>query len=354
MKRALHVLVLAGGGGTRLWPLSRRRNPKPFLPIARGKSPLRRAVDLALRVAGPGRVWVIAAQPILRRARAHLNPQKGIGYIAEPEPKNTAAALALGSWRVHQRAGARWVLGIPADQWVRRPRIFHNLVRRLTANRDDRSLITFGIRPRHANPGYGYIDIGRKIGPSVFEARRFVEKPPASRAARYLRRGRWVWNSGMFLWRPEAYLAELRRLMPRVAAAVGDLESGPPAVRRRGRRRWSALAPISVDHGILEHAARVAVAPCRIGWQDLGTWDCLGSLLPRAGDGTMHTGRYVSLGGQDCLVYAPCQLTVNIGVRGVGVIATPDVLLLFERGRDQHVRQAVERLKRHRGTERFL
>jgi mannose-1-phosphate guanylyltransferase len=298
-------------------------------------------------------VRVVAAARLARAARAHLGRKAGVGYVVEPGPRNTAAALALGTAFCRRRLGAEWVLCLPADQWVRRPRALASCVRRIVRAAPRGWLVTFGIRAASPHTGYGYIRTGRPLGGPLRAARRFVEKPSARRATELVRSRRWVWNSGMFLWRCDDFLAEAARLLPgHVAAAEALLSSSPPA-RRRGRRRWGALPAVSVDHGILERARRVAVARCDMGWMDLGSWEEVAASLPRAGDGSRREGRYLSLGGRDCLIYAPRHLTVNLGARGIGLVLTPDVALIFDRRHHQEVRRVVARLARSRPLARY-
>jgi mannose-1-phosphate guanylyltransferase len=243
--------------------------------------------------------------------------------------------------------GAEWILCLPADQWVRRASAFARLARRIAQDSEGRDrLITFGMRPRFAHPGYGYIRVGKPLGKLLRRAARFVEKPPLARARRYLRSKRWLWNGGMFLWRAETFLAEVETLLPEVAGAVADLTCGIRRRRRAGLRRWRALKPLSVDHGVLEHSGRVAVAPCEVGWQDLGSWESAASIWPRASDGTRHRGGYVSIDGSDCLVYAPQQTTVNLGVQKTGLVVTQDAILIFDRSRHEQVRRVVDLLHR--------
>lgn len=345
---------MAGGGGTRLWPLSRRARPKPLLPLAGGVSPLRRAVDLAAKVAGKEHVWVVAGQTALRRVRAHLGSGRRVHAIAEPLPRNTAAALVLGAVQIRRLRGDAWLLCLPADQWVRRPEAFSRLVRRIVSGAEEDSLITFGIPPGRANPGYGYIDVGDPLTSILRRARRFVEKPPEAAAARYVRSGRWLWNSGMFLWRSETFLLEVERLLPEVLRAASELLAGAHVSHRNALLRWRQLESISVDHAILSHARRVAVATGTFGWCDLGSWDAVASILPAAGDGTRYRGLYRSRDGRDCLVYAPGHLTFNLGVRGVGLVVTRDAVLLFDRRRHERVREVVDRLARERGLVGYL
>jgi mannose-1-phosphate guanylyltransferase len=291
-------------------------------------------------------VWIVGERSLARQARRHLGPRSRVRLIFEPAPRNTAAALALGAATVRRRAGAEWVLCLPADQWIRKPRSFARVVRRVLAHGAQRSLVTFGLRPSYATPGYGYIEVGASAGAGLRVARRFVEKPPARAAQRYVRAGRWVWNSGMFLWRAGDFLSEVERLMPEVGRAVAGLVATEPGRRRAAARDWRALDPVSVDYGILEKARRVLVAPCDIGWQDLGSWDALAQVLPRAPDGTRHFGEYRSLHGGDCLIYAPQHLTVCLGARGIGLVVTPDAILLFDRAQHQRVREVASLLRR--------
>ncbi len=347
------VLILAGGGGTRLWPLSRNSAPKPLLPIAGGRSPMHRAVELARNIAGQGRTWIVTNRAMGRKVRQHLGRQRCVKFILEPCPRDTAAAMALGVAVIQKRCGADWVLCIPADQWIRRPAALRRCVRAITHAAVEDWLITFGVKPTFANPGYGYIQLGKKLEAGLFAARRFVEKPPRARAARYVRSGRWVWNSGMFLWRPENFLAEVERLLPEVSEAVKGLSEDGRTQRKRAVDRWRELEAVSVDHGVLERARRVAVGHAHIGWSDLGSWDALAGSLMLSRDGTRHLGQYLGVDGGNCIVYAPDHLTVNLGARRVGLVVTGDCILLFDRDQHQQVRLVSMKLNGMKALRRF-
>ena len=350
MKDRIETLIVAGGSGSRMWPLARADSPKPFLPTAQGKSPLQRTVELAQRVTGGHRIWVVASQPMCRRIRVHLRKYGEIRSVIEPAPRDTAAAVSLGTATIRRKSSADWILCLPADQWVRKSTSLARIVRHAVLRSRGDSLVTFGIPASSARTGYGYMEIGSKSDEVFYRVRRFIEKPTAERASRLLRSGRWVWNSGMFLWRAEVFLNEVRRLLPEVYRTVEGLASGRRVERKRSLRAWKALRTISVDHGILEKAKKVVVSSSDIGWTDLGSWEALAETMARSKDGSLYIGKYLSVGGSECLVYSPKHLSVNVGVQGVGLIVTPDVVLMFKRGQDQRIRQVVGELRRRRGN----
>jgi len=353
MRAPLDVVVMAGGEGTRLWPLSRRAVPKPILPLAGGPSPLQRALALGRRIAGKDRVWLVASRLLARLLRTHLGKEARVRWVFEPAACNTAAALALACATVHRRRGDGWVLCLPADQWIRKPAGLVRLVRRIVAAGARDHLVTFGIPARRPHPGYGYIEPAGRISADLHQVRRFVEKPRRSRAARYIRSGRWVWNSGMFLWPSATFLDEVRRLLPSLARVVDDLVSGKASRRKAAARAWRGLEPLSVDHGVLARARRVAVARRDIGWNDLGTWDALGESMRLAPDGSRHLGEYRSIDGADCFAYAPGRLVFNLGVRGTGLVVTADAVLLFDRRQHERIREVVERLRQDPALRRY-
>jgi len=353
MRSRLDVIVMAGGGGTRLWPLSRSGTPKPLLPVAGGASPLERALALAERIAGKNRVWLVAGRSLADRLRLHVGGRKRVRWIYEPSARNTAAALALANAVVRRHRGEGWVLCLPADQWIRKPAALARLVRRIVAAGPRDHLITFGVPAARPHPGYGYIEPAGRISGELQRVRRFVEKPQRSRALRYIHSGRWVWNSGMFLWPSATFLIEVRRLQPKLARVVEGMVEGGAQQKRAAKRGWPRLKSISVDHGIMARARRVAVACRDVGWCDLGTWDALGEAMPAASDGSRHLGLYRSIDGGDCLVYAPQRLTFNVGIRNAGLVVTPDAVLLFDRRQHERVREVVERLRREPALRRY-
>lgn len=290
-------------------------------------------------------MWIVTSAALMPALRSHL-AGKRVRWILEPAPRNTAAALALAAEVIRRRVGPCWLLCLPADQWVQQVPAFCTLVRRIISQEPFDWLITFGIPPASSNPGYGYIAPGTPLSEVLRVVRRFVEKPVAAVAKRYVASGTWLWNSGMFLWHTNRFLQEVRRLQPEITRAAERVAAGLPRPTRPTLRLWRSLRPVSVDTGVMERAAAVAVARAHIGWTDLGSWEALARTFRESPDHSRSLGRYLSVGGGHCFIYAPGRLTVNVGARGIGAVITEDAVLLFDRPQHERVREVPQRLAR--------
>jgi mannose-1-phosphate guanylyltransferase len=336
-------VILSGGSGTRLWPLSRRARPKQMLDLAGGGTML--ALTVA-RVADPE----LFAAPILvagtdqAEAVAQALPETGI-LILEPEARNTAPAIALAALTV---ARDDLLLVLPSDHLVGDPAGFHDAVRRARPFAESGWIVTFGMKAERGETGFGYIERGAALGEGVHQAVRFVEKPDAATAGRYAAGGRHDWNAGIFLLSAGTYLDALQAHAPKIAKAAKGAMAG---ATRKGRRvlpdaaAFAASPSSSIDYAVMEKADKVAVVPVAIGWSDVGSWDALLDLLARDEDGNALTGDVLALDSRNCLIRSEGPLVAAIGVEDLVVIATPDAILIVPRAQSQKVRDAVEALK---------
>jgi mannose-1-phosphate guanylyltransferase/mannose-1-phosphate guanylyltransferase/mannose-6-phosphate isomerase len=336
-------VILSGGSGTRLWPLSRRTRPKQMLDLAGGGNMLALTVE---RVADPA----LFAPPLLvagkdqAEAVAAALPDAGI-LILEPEAKNTAPAIALAALTV---GPGDLLLVLPSDHLVGDLAGFHDAIRRARPLAEDGWIVTFGMKAERGETGYGYIERGPALGEGVHQAVRFVEKPDAATAGRYASGGRHDWNGGIFLMSAGTYLDALAEHAPAIAKAAGAAMAG---AKREGRRilpdagAFAAAPPLSIDYAVMEKADRVAVVPVAIGWTDVGSWDALFDLLERDEAGNALTGDVLALDARNCLIRSEGPLVAAIGVEDLVVIATADAVLIVPRAQSQKVRDAVEALK---------
>jgi mannose-1-phosphate guanylyltransferase len=336
-------VILSGGSGTRLWPLSRRARPKQMLDLAGGGNMLELTVA---RVADPA----LFAPPLLvagkdqAEAVAAALPEAGM-LILEPEAKNTAPAIALAALTAESDD---LLLVLPSDHLVGDTAGFHDAIRRARPLAEDGWIVTFGMKAERGETGYGYIERGPALGEGVHQAVRFVEKPDAATADRYAAGGRHDWNGGIFLLSAGTYLDALARHAPGIAKAAGAAMAG---AKREGRRilpdaaAFAAAPPLSIDYAVMEKADRVAVVPVAIGWTDVGSWDALFDLLERDEAGNALTGDVLALDARNCLIRSEGPLVAAIGVEDLVVIATADAVLIVPRAQSQKVKDAVEALK---------
>src|SRR5579884_283989 len=341
-------LLLAGGAGTRLWPVSRDALPKQFLPLLGDRSTYQ---ETLLRVQGP-----MFAPPVVvtgpdfhffaRRQAEEIGIEAKV--VIEPERRDSGPAIAAGSAVAAALNPRATVLALAADHVILDAEAFRATCLAGRGAAEAGSIVTFGIKPSEPKTSYGYILPGEAIGPgSVQRVARFVEKPDASTAARYLLEG-YLWNSGNFLFRADVLLAEVARLEPEMAAAVeravakaaddlGFLRLDPEAF---------ACAPQkSIDYAVIERTDRAAVVAGDFRWSDIGSWDALFDVRPRDRDGNVLHGPVVTLDTQDCVVHSDARLTALLGVKDLVVASTPDAVLVVPRARAQEVRELVAKLK---------
>ncbi len=341
-------MILAGGAGTRLWPLARASRPKPFLPLLGGKSLFRLTYERVVPLFGPERILVVtgADLAVWVRRQAPEIPRRHL--ILEGTGRNTAASIALAALWIQAQQGDAVMAVLPSDHWIHPPGAFRSVLRRgIAAARSLGGLLTIGVPARSGDTGFGYIRPGRGAGPrGIRRVERFVEKPGAAMARRMADGGGYLWNSGIFVWRATAILDQLRRHRP------GVLRPLAAWARRAPRTTWrvppEVLRRVSVtpiDRAVLERSADLRVTRGGFRWSDLGNWSALGALLAKDRRGNAGIGRVLSVGASRCLGVNPGGLCAFVGVRDLVVVRSGEVVLVCHSGSAQAVRQAVRGLR---------
>ena len=347
-------VILSGGVGTRLWPVSREAHPKPFIVLPDGQSLMQKTL---LRAAAlkPDAILTITNRDyffITRDAYAEVTLDKRIAldYLLEPVGRNTAPAIAVGAWRLREQFGdAATMLVLPSDHLIGDVAGFAAAVQAAGALAEQGYLVTFGITPTGPETGFGYIeaDQERKLGGAGMVVRRFVEKPSRAKAEEYLASGGYYWNSGMFCFRVGDFLDELARCAPEVSATVAaawQATSRADVPLVIDADAFARIVDISVDYAVMEKAARVAVVPGCFDWSDIGSWQALGELVPADAAGNRVQGEAVLVDSKDCYVRSEDRLVATLGVQNLLLVDTPDALLVADRSRAQDVRSIVKRL----------
>ncbi len=353
----LHAVILAGGTGTRFWPLSRSLAPKQLLSIVGDRSMLALTLERAKALVPEDHVWVVTTRcqaGEIRRELASLGLCR-VRVLEEPAGKNTAAAIGLAAVRV-LAADPQGILAVfPADHHIQDPKRFVDLIRQATEVASQGWLVTLGVKPGRPETGYGYIQRGERLeglqsrqGEKPFVVVRFTEKPDRERAEAYVRSGDYYWNSGIFIWRADRFLEETQRHLPGHHKGLQEIsrlfETGRSDRLDRISQIYGELESISVDYGIMERSERVAVIPVEMGWSDVGSWETVRKLLPRDGNGNVLQGDVLALDTRDCLIRSEDRLVATLGVEGLVVVDTTDALLVCEEARSQDVREIAGRL----------
>ncbi len=345
--------MLAGGAGTRFWPASRRARPKPFVRLLGPETLIEITVSRLRMLAPAERISVVSSSDLGPLLRATLAAEPEVRLLLEPAARNTAAAIAWAAARALGE-GTDGVLGIfPADHHIPKPAEFARTVRTAArAAADGEKLVLVGIQPSRPDPAYGYLRLGDGRGARPVE--RFVEKPRKALARRYVQSGRYLWNGGMLLARPERILDETRTCAPEVWSVAGSVLERIAAGRRVKRTDFEdvyrKLTPISFDYAVLERSDRVFAVRGRFPWSDIGSWDALSEHLPREGANRARKGEGgapIALDAANNVVWnATDKAMVLMGVNNLIVVETADAVLICSKERAQDIRWVVDELNR--------
>lgn len=348
----MYSVVMAGGSGTRFWPASRKARPKQLLALTSRRSLLQQTVDRMAPLTPAERVLVVTGTHHAAPVAEQLPQVPAAHIIAEPMARNTAAAAGLAAAWVAKQDPSAVCLVLPADHLITDETLFLDTLRRAAevASGDD-CLVTLGLNPRYPATGFGYIEAGDAVSedpPPVFAVRAFHEKPDLATAQAYLESGKYMWNSGMFAWRAEVLLAEIKRFIPELAEGLDELapDLGTERQAEALARVYPKLPKISIDNGVLEKSDSIRMVEADFGWSDVGSWDAMAELWPsdRAGNAG-QAGKLLAIEASGNLVSAGHRLTALLGVDNLVAVVTDDVLLILPRDRCQDVRQVIEVLK---------
>lgn len=352
--------ILSGGRGARLWPVSRELHPKPFIRLADGQSLLQKAFLRAAALDNVHEILTVTNRDLYFETADEYgelpHPETPLGFILEPQGRNTAPAIASAALTIQQRHGPEAILLVlTADHLIQNMPAFQTAVAAAVQLASQGKVVTFGIQPGHPETGYGYIEAA---GNDVLQ---FVEKPDLSTAESYLASGRFFWNSGMFCASASTLLAELAHYAPEILEGVRLTLAASTETHNAKRyqveldaQQFAQVQDLSFDYALMEKTRQAAVVPCDIGWSDVGSWNAIGDLIAADADGNRVDGDAVLHDSTNCYIRSESRLVSVVGVNDLVIVDTPDAVLVSHRDRVQDVKHIVDHLRaNHQETYRL-
>ncbi|MGD2026361.1 MAG: mannose-1-phosphate guanylyltransferase [Anaerolineales bacterium] len=355
MSEHYYAVIMAGGGGTRLWPLSRRDKPKQMLRLDGERSLFEIAVDRLLGLFPADHIMVVTSAAQAETFQQEIPDIPAENYVIEPAGRDTAAAIGLAAVAIKQHDPDAIMAVVTADHYIEREGRFLHVLRAAEQVAAEGYLVTLGIQPTYPSTGFGYIQQGSYLGTHenivVFNALSFKEKPDAQTAVEFIEAEDHSWNSGMFIWQVERILGEIALQMPQLHQALDRISAswGQPDYENVLQQVWQPLKKISIDFGIMEGAEKVAVIPARgLGWSDVGSWNAVFDVLPKSAEENAIICRdYISEDTRNTLVFAKEgseRLIVTLGIADLVIVDSGDVLLVCNKEHAQDVRGVVDQL----------
>ncbi|MDX8380546.1 MAG: mannose-1-phosphate guanylyltransferase/mannose-6-phosphate isomerase [Ghiorsea sp.] len=351
-KASLKAVVLAGGSGTRLWPMSRQQLPKQFLKLGGDESLLAATISRLKPLVEQDDVWVVTNEAhATGEAFSELNH---LHTILEPSAKNTAPAIALAAALLQENGDDPLMLVLPADHLIKDIPAFHESLKKAMKIAEEGKLVTFGIVPEHPDTGFGYIQADACNQDGNFPVKRFTEKPNLITAKSFLQQGNYFWNSGMFVWKASVILQEISKFAPEIFDVVMQMkdkwENGEPW-QEAVRHEFQNMPSISIDYAVLEQSKNVMVVPVSMGWSDVGSWDAVFDLTAKDDCNNAVSGHAVAIDCENTLLRSESRLLTAVGLKDIIAVETVDAILLCQRGESQRVREIVKRLKLNQESE---
>lgn len=356
----IYAVIMAGGSGTRFWPLSRKRRPKQVLSLFGHNSLLQETVHRLDGIVPRNQTLIVTNRQQYRVISPQLPELTKENFILEPSPRNTAPCIGLAAIHIHHRDPDAIMLVLPSDHLIRDVDTFQKRIKQAVEliHRTD-SLVTLGIPPTRPETGYGYIQFdsaSEDLPEGVYHVKTFAEKPDLSTAERFVLAGDFYWNSGIFIWRASRILAEMEEYMPEAYHQLSHIASafGTKNLPHILRSRFSRIRPISIDYGIMEVSrGPIVMLSGDFGWSDVGSWNELYHISEKNTNGNVTLGETVSVDSKNNYIYSPDKVTAVIGLSDILVVNTPNATLICPRNRAQDVKTVVDKLHKE-GRTKYL
>ena len=360
----MYAIIMAGGSGTRFWPLSREKMPKQLLKIGGEDTLILETISRVLPLIRIDDVFIVTniglSETINHQLSAKFERPWDGNFILEPEAKNTAPALGLAALHLERVDPESIMVVLAADHAIRKTSDFLNLLKRAAQTAQQDYLVTLGIKPVRPETGYGYIKLGKVLegaeNEGAFSVEAFVEKPNSETAKKYLEDGSYYWNSGIFIWKTKTFLRELEKHQPVLYQGLAEIRKSIGTDKEADviKEVFKNLAPISVDYAVMEKTDRAAVIPADIGWSDVGSWTALDDVADRDKSGNVLFGNVIDIDSHDSILYADKRLVATIGLNDIVVVDTSDATLVCSKERAQDVKKVVDELKKRKADEHLI
>jgi mannose-1-phosphate guanylyltransferase len=349
----IYAVIMAGGSGTRFWPLSREAMPKQFLAIGEPQPLLAATAERMLPLCGWKGLMVVASQKHMGPVRKILKKIPKKNLIVEPRPRNTAPAIGLAAAAIASRDPDGIMVVLPSDHIIRPPGRFRKLIRAAVSEARTGALVTLGVVPTQPETGYGYIQAGRELrsvgGSQVFEVEAFTEKPDLPRAQEFVKAGNYYWNSGMFVFKAAAIMRALASHTPELHAGLQIAFSAPDQKRNNLLKRlFNRIEGISIDYAVMEKASNIHMLPCDTQWSDVGSWAALPGVKKLDEAGSVVAGDVLALDSHGCILHSEGRLLACVGLQDMVVVETPEAILVCPVKEAQRVKLIVEELRRRK------
>jgi len=366
----IHAVILAGGSGTRFWPLSRETCPKQMLQIVGEDTLIRQTIKRINGFVPPENIWIVTTEDKAQDIKFHLESlgplAKKIQFIKEPLGRNTAPAIGLAAIYLNNLSPESIMVVMPSDHAIPDHEKFLNDLKLAIEGAKEDYLVTFGVKPNRPETGYGYIKIDNdprvKLN-GLHKVECFAEKPTIEKAKTYLSDGNYFWNSGIFVWKTSRILSEIEKHLPSLYQTLKEIESllfitdKPNKSNKRSALCalcYASLESISIDYGIMERSADVLMVPATFQWSDLGSWTALDEVIEKDDSGNILKGNTIDIGSQNSIVFSGERLVATIGLKDMVVVDTPDATLVTTKDRVQEVRKIVDTLRQNGREEHLL
>jgi len=353
MEKHFYAVIMAGGGGTRLWPLSRKETPKQLLNLTEERSLFRIALDRLNGIFDPGHIFIVSVEEQIEKLSQHAPEIPKDNYLVEPMPRGTASVVGLAAIYLQKIDPEAVMVVLTADHLMKNVDYFQKLLLRAKVAADEGYLVTLGIKPTFPSIGYGYIEAGELLGVlGVYDVKQFKEKPDSETAQKYLESGSYFWNSGMFIWSIRSILDEFEKQMPALFEKLKMIQENFIIKNQIGNITdiWKTIEPETIDYGIMEGASKVVVLPAEdLGWSDVGSWDSLFSILDADQQGNINQiNNIVNIESSGNLIRETDdnKMVAVVGVDDLIIVDHENTLLICKKGEGQKIRQIIAKLKK--------